>query len=125
MIYCDDGGVGLFINNANNSKIYNNIFVDRSATGSGIQILNSSENEIINNTVITHGKGIKEQNSNSTIFNKYVINNNNLGVVNFLLIQIVITMMYGTTFPTIAEWTGPKRCFIRSSVRRYSKRKKY
>ncbi len=80
VIYCDDGGVGLFINNANNSKIYNNIFVDRSATGSGIQILNSSENEIINNTVITHGKGIKEQNSNSTIFNNIVINNNNFGV---------------------------------------------
>ncbi len=80
MIYCDDGGVGLFISDANNSKIYNNIFTDKSATGSGIQVYNSSENEIINNTIITHGKGIEEQNSNSSIFNNIIINNNNFGV---------------------------------------------
>ena len=66
--------------NTQGSKVLNNIIKDKSKTGVGIWAQNSSDNEIINNSIITHGKGIEEQSSQSIIMNNIIIDNNNYGV---------------------------------------------
>jgi len=79
-IYCTENGIGFDLFHAGNSEIYNNIIIDKSAAGTGMIISNSLDNKIINNNVITRGKGIEEYNSSSTILNNIIINNNNFGL---------------------------------------------
>lgn len=80
LIYCSEVSIGVFFWGANNSGIYNNIIKDKGATGVGMIVFNSSNNKIVNNSIITRGKGIEENNSLSTILNNIVINNNNFGL---------------------------------------------
>ena len=58
----------------------NNIITDSSNFGQGV-IINSSNNiSLINNTILTHGKGITADNSEAVIMNNIVAGNNNYGI---------------------------------------------
>ncbi|MFA6979901.1 MAG: cohesin domain-containing protein [Ignavibacteriaceae bacterium] len=74
------GEIGINLNNASNTSISNNIVVDSSSFGTGISVTNSSNIIALNNTILSHGKGITEKGSTASFYNNIVSGNNDFGI---------------------------------------------
>jgi hypothetical protein len=78
------GGFGIIMTNEKGDKVYNNLIIDKStnATGfyAGSYIVNSSNIDIVNNTITTKGIGIDASSSTSNIQNNIIVNNADYGV---------------------------------------------
>ncbi len=72
---------GIMLNKTSNAKIFNNIINDKTNFGTGIKILESQDIDIVNNTIVTHGRGIEEIASSANIYNNIITGNNDFGIL--------------------------------------------
>jgi hypothetical protein len=83
-LYCASAGYGdgqgILLDNADNSKVFNNIFKGKLNLFTGIKINNSQNVAVINNTFVTKGTGIEEVSSTANIINNIVVNNSVYGI---------------------------------------------
>lgn len=80
-LICSPIGIsGISIGGASKVKIANNIIEDSGNEGIGINITNSSNITVFNNTINTHGKGLTEEGSTAIVMNNIITGNNGYGV---------------------------------------------
>jgi parallel beta-helix repeat protein len=79
-IFCAEAGFGIGLSNANDTRVFNNFIVDKSSSGEAIVLRSSSNTQILNNTLVTHRRGIEEQACQSTILNNIVTGNADFGL---------------------------------------------
>jgi len=98
-------GCGVLLDNADNSKVFNNIFKgqinttiakDQIDQHTGISIVNSQNVDIINNTFDTKNRAIDESGSTANIINNIVVNNSDYG----------ISLLDGSTMDYNAFWNN-------------------
>ncbi len=79
-IYNNMDGWRIFLNNANEAKVFNNVIKSKGVNSTGIKIINSQNIEVVNNTILLKGIGINDATSTSNIFNNIVVNTSDYGI---------------------------------------------
>jgi len=74
----DQGGV--YLNNASDIEMRNCIIIDKLGNGVGIDVGNSTNVRVLNNTIVTRRRGVMERNSSTIIENNIIVGAAEFGV---------------------------------------------